>query len=120
VRIAAAEYTDVSALTTALAGAHVVISTVSVIAIDAQVHIAQAAKAAGAQVFIPSEFGGPTENLKDSQLGLKGALHTKLREVGPPLLLVYTGPFSDMMWIECVVFFVFFGVSVWLIGSPAS
>jgi predicted dinucleotide-utilizing enzyme len=101
-RIAAAEYTDVSALTTALGGVHVVISTVSAFALDSQVHIAQAAKAAGAQVFIPSEFGGPTEHLKDNQLGLKGALHAKLREVGPPLLLVYTGPFSDAMWIDFV------------------
>jgi hypothetical protein len=95
---------------------HVVISTVSAFALDSQVHIAQAAKAAGAQVFIPSEFGGPTEHLKDNQLGLKGALHAKLREVGPPLLLVYTGPFSDAMWIECVAFFVFLFVSVWLNG----
>ncbi|KAH9032463.1 NAD-P-binding protein [Lactarius pseudohatsudake] len=98
-RIAAAEYTDVSALTTALGGAHVVISTVSLIVIDAQVPIAQAAKAAGARVFIPSEFGGPTDRLNDSLLGLKGALHAKLREVGPPLLLVYTGPTADTSWV---------------------
>ncbi|KAI9437594.1 NAD-P-binding protein [Lactarius indigo] len=102
VRITVAEFTDVPALTTALAGAHVVISTISTFAIDAQVHIAQAAKAAGAEAFIPSEFGGPTENLKDNTLGIKGAIHTKLREVGPPLLLVYTGPFSDMLWIDLV------------------
>ena len=103
-RIATAEYTDISALTTALGGTHVVISTVTVVAIASQVHIAQAAKAAGAQVFIPSEFGGPTEHLNDKQLGLKSALHAKLREVGPPLLLVYTGAFSDSLWIECVAF----------------
>ncbi|KAH9055465.1 NAD-P-binding protein [Lactarius vividus] len=102
VRIAAAEYTDVSALTIALSGAHVVISTISAFALDSQVQIAQAAKAAGAQAFIPSEFGGPTEHLKDNVLGAKGALHAKLREVGPPLLLVYTGPFSDMLWIDLV------------------
>lgn len=101
-RIAAAEFDDVPALTTALAGVHVVISTVAATVVDVQVHIAQAAKAAGVHVFIPSEFGGPTAGLKDNVLGVKGALHTKLREVGPPLLLVYTGPFSDMLWIELV------------------
>jgi len=97
VRIASAEYTDVPALTTALAGVHVVISTISLMAIDVQVPIAQAAKAAGASVFLPSEFGGPTENLQ-GLLGGKGTLHAKLREVGPPLLLVYTGPFADYSW----------------------
>jgi uncharacterized protein YbjT (DUF2867 family) len=97
VHIASAEYTDVPALTTVLAGAHVVISTISLMAIDSQVPIAQAAKAAGASLFLPSEFGGPTENLQ-GLLGAKGALHAKLREVGPPLLLVYNGPFADYTW----------------------
>ncbi|KAH9055456.1 NAD-P-binding protein [Lactarius vividus] len=102
VRIAAAEFTDVPALTMALAGAHVVISTISLTVVDLQVHIAQAAKAAGAHVFVPSEFGGPTDHLNDSLLGVKGALHAKLREVGPPLLLVYTGPFADVSWLGIV------------------
>ena len=62
-------------------------------------HISQAAKATGAQVFIPGEFGGPMEHLNDKELGLKRALHAKLREVGPPLLLVYTGASSDSLWI---------------------
>ncbi|KAH9039848.1 hypothetical protein EDB85DRAFT_2140965 [Lactarius pseudohatsudake] len=57
VRIAAADFTDVSALTTALG---------------------------------------------DAQLGLKGALQAKLREVGPPLLLVYTGTFADIPWTGIV------------------
>jgi hypothetical protein len=70
-------------------------------AVDVQVPIAQAAKAAGASVFVPSEFGGPTENLQ-GLLGVKGALHAKLREVGPPLLLVYNGPFADYSWNEYV------------------
>jgi uncharacterized protein YbjT (DUF2867 family) len=97
VRIAAAEYTDVPALTAALAGTDVVISTISFFAIDAQVPIAEAAKAAGAKLFLPSEFGGPTENVP-GVFAAKGALHAKLREVGPPQLLVYTGPFSDYSW----------------------
>jgi hypothetical protein len=106
VHIASAEYTDVPALTTVLAGTHVVISTISLMAIDAQVPIAQAAKAAGASLFLPSEFGGPTENLQ-GLLGAKSALHAKLREVGPPLLLVYNGPFADYSWDECARFTVF-------------
>jgi hypothetical protein len=78
---------------------HVVISTINLAALDAQVAIAQAAKAAGVSLFIPSEFGGPTDGLRpESLLGVKGALHAKLREVGPPLLLVYTGPFADYSW----------------------
>ena len=87
-------------LTTTLAGVHVVVmSTISLMAINAQVPIAQSAKAAGASVFIPSAFGGPTDNLQ-GLLG-KGALHAKLCEVGPPLLLVYTGPFADYSWGAC-------------------
>ena len=85
------------ALTTVLAGTHVVISTISLMAIETQVPIAQAAKAAGASLFLPSEFGGPTENLQ-GLLGAKSALHAKLRSVGPPLLLVYNGPFADYSW----------------------
>ncbi len=100
-RIVSAEFTDVRALTAALAGAHVVISTVNVFVIDVQVPIAEAAKAAGAQLFLPSEFGGVTDNLEGA-LGAKGALHAKLREVGPPQLLVYSGPFADFSWIEWV------------------
>jgi len=94
VHIRAAEYTDVPALTSALTGTHVVISTISFMAIDAQVHIAQAAKAAGASLFLPSEFGGQTDS-QQGLFGAKGGLHAKLREVGPPQLLVYTGPFAD-------------------------
>ena len=101
VRLASAEYTDVPALTSALAGAHVVISTISLMAIDAQVPIAQAARTAGANLFVPSEFGMPTEGL-EGLLGGKGAQHAKLREVGPPLLLVYTGPFADYSWSQYV------------------
>ncbi|KAI0284500.1 NAD-P-binding protein [Russula brevipes] len=101
VRIATAEFTDVPALTTALAGTHVVISTISLLAVDIQVPVAQAAKAAGASLFLPSEYGGPTNNLQ-GLLGIKGALHAKLREVGPPLLLVYTGPFADYSWGQIV------------------
>ncbi|KAH9993632.1 NAD-P-binding protein [Russula vinacea] len=101
VRIASAEFTDVPALTAALAGAHVVISTISLFAIDAQVPIAEAAKAAGASLFVPSEFGGPTDNL-EGVFGAKGTLHAKLREVGPPLVLVYSGPFADYSWGQIV------------------
>lgn len=97
VRIASAEFTDVPALTAALAGTHVVISTISLFAIDAQVPIAEAAKAARASLFIPSEFGGPTDKIQGI-FAAKGALHAKLREVGPPVLLVYTGPFADYSW----------------------
>jgi len=93
----------VSALTKALAGAHVVISTITLTAIDAQVTVAEAAKAAGASVFVPSEYGGPTENLP-GPLGAKGTLQTKLREVGPPILPVYSGPFADFAWIPYVFF----------------
>jgi uncharacterized protein YbjT (DUF2867 family) len=101
VRIASAEYTDVPALTAALAGVHVVISTISLFGIDAQVPVAEAAKAAGASVFIPSEFGGPTDNLQ-GVFGTKSTLRAKLREVGPPLLVVYTGPFADYSWGQYV------------------
>jgi uncharacterized protein YbjT (DUF2867 family) len=97
VRIVTAEYTDVPALTAAFAGTHVVISTISLFAIDSQVPMAEAAKAAGAKLFLPSEFGGPTDN-QLGVFGAKGALHAKLREVGPPELLVYTSSFSDYSW----------------------
>jgi hypothetical protein len=89
----------VPALTTALADAPVVISTTSLMALDAQVPVAQAAKAAGVSLFLLSEYGGPTDNLEGLQLW----------EVGPPLLLVYTGPFADyVVTTQCVPFMVSF------------
>lgn len=97
VRVVTSEYTDVPALTAAFTGTHVIISTISLFAIDAQVPMAEAAKAAGAKLFLPSEFGGPTDS-QQGVFGAKGALHAKLREVGPPELIVYTSSFADYSW----------------------
>jgi hypothetical protein len=101
--IASAEYTDMPALTAALADMHTVIPTTGLTALDAQVPVAQAAKATGATLFLLGEYGGPTDSLR-GLLGTKGMLQDKLREVGPPLLLVYMGPFAGYSWSQRVPF----------------
>jgi hypothetical protein len=81
-----------------LTGVDVVISTIAWTAIDVQPKLAEAAKEAGVQLFIPSEFGGPTEGETEGYLGAKAKIHGQLKAIGIPYALFYTGGFSDCLW----------------------
>jgi hypothetical protein len=75
-----------------------VISTISGHGLDTQVPLAVAAKAAGVKLFVPSEFGNNTDDVKDGMLAAKTAVVSKLKEIGLPYTSYYTGPFSDFLW----------------------
>ena len=96
------DYSNEESLKHALAGVHVVISTVYIMALDVQVKIAAAAKDAGVKLFVPSEFGGiwseNTEGLYAAKVGTKN----QLKALGMPYAAFYTGSFLDMAWIPCV------------------
>ena len=92
------DYSKDDSIKQALAGVHVVISTIQAQAIDAQMKIAAAAKEVGVQLFCPSEFGGISENETEG----KAAVQEKLKAMGLPYAAFYNGPFSDMAWMPYV------------------
>ncbi|TFY63177.1 hypothetical protein EVG20_g6417 [Dentipellis fragilis] len=101
-KVAPVDYTSKDALTAALSGVDVVISTFSPTGFEAQENVAVAAKAAGVRLFVPSEFGNPTEGIKEGLLAVKSRFHARLRELGLPSLLVFNGPFTDYIFVPFV------------------
>lgn len=68
-----------------------------------QLPLADAAKSAGVKLFVPTEFGNPTDDpstiSEKSPLAVKVATHKKLRELGLPYALFFTGPFTDFCFV---------------------
>jgi len=91
------DYTVPDTLVAALANTDVVISTLGRPAFDLQETLARAAKTAGVKLFVPSEFGNPTEGREDSWFAQKNAQRLKLKEIGMPYALFYNGPFPDFV-----------------------
>ena len=96
------DYSNHTSIKQALTGVHVVISTVAGAALDVQEKIAAAAKEAGVELFVPSEFGGVTEGETEGWFGAKGNIQAQLKALGMPYALFYTGPFADYIWTSCV------------------
>ncbi|VDC05070.1 unnamed protein product [Peniophora sp. CBMAI 1063] len=94
------DYHSTPEVSKALAGIDVVISTVGHAALfDVQVPIAKAAKEAGVQLFVPSEFASPTDNATEGFFAAKAALVKQIRDdVGIPTAVFFTGGFSDTIW----------------------
>lgn len=92
------DYSHPAELEEALKGVEVIISTVGPGGLESQVSLAQAARKAGVQLFVPSEFGNPTNGIKDesSPLFVKKKVQDSLKATGMPYLLVFNGPFADM------------------------
>ena len=67
------DYTDKAAVSSALRahGVQVVISAIAFIALNGQTPLADAAKDAGVELFVPSEFGMPTEGGKEGHMVIK-------------------------------------------------
>ena len=81
--IATVDYTDATALASILEkhNVEVVISALAYGALAAQRHIADAAKEAGVKLFVPSEYGMPTEGGKDGHLVIKSEFAGKFATV---------------------------------------
>ncbi|KAF7306430.1 NmrA domain-containing protein [Mycena indigotica] len=75
----------------------VVISTLGMQAIAAQTPLIEAAKEAGIKLFVPSEFGFPTEGHTSGLLAEKYEISELLKRVGIPSLRIYTGMFMDFI-----------------------
>ena len=77
----------------------VVISTIAGVALDVQPRIGEAAKEVGVKLFVPSEFGAPTEGETEGYSGAKANIQEQLKAIGIPYALFYTGGFSDYIWV---------------------
>jgi NmrA-like family len=80
----------------------VVICTISGEVIDLQRIIIEAAKEAGVQLFLPSEFGGATEGETEGVFGEKADIQRLLVDLDLPYAAFYTGPFADYLWASSV------------------
>ncbi|TDH74095.1 hypothetical protein CCR75_002591 [Bremia lactucae] len=85
-------YDDVSAVTKALSGSEVVISTVAAYNIDVQKLIIPAAKAAGIHLFVPAEYG---VTVTEGPNVVKKEVQDLLTQHEIPFTIFYTGLFSE-------------------------
>lgn len=99
-KVVAVDYADAAGLADALRGVEVVISTLSGDGWAIQPALADAAKAAGVKLFVPSEFGTATEGLGPDVpiLGDKAKLHAHLESIGLPYARFYTGMWPSTLF----------------------
>ena len=98
-RLIAVDYSNKESIKKALTRVDVVISTIAAPALAVQPRIAEAAKEVGVKLFVPSEFGGPTEGVTEGLFGAKGNIQEQLKTIGIPYALFFTGPFADYIWV---------------------
>ncbi|KAF9221144.1 NAD(P)-binding protein [Gyrodon lividus] len=99
VKVIPVDYSDVNAVTAVLKehSVDVFISTIGGGGFATQIPLADAAKAAAVKLFVPSEFGVPTEGAKEGLWGIKNQVAIHLNSIGLPSLRLYTGAFIE--WI---------------------
>ena len=68
-------------------------------ALDLQPGIAEAAKEVGVKLFVPSEFGGPTEGATGGLISTKTGIREQLKAIGIPYAVFWTGGFADYLWV---------------------
>ncbi|KAF9243759.1 hypothetical protein BU15DRAFT_42583 [Melanogaster broomeanus] len=97
VEVVQVDYADISTVTDALKehSIEVLISTLSGEGLAAQIPLADAAKAAGVQLYVPSEFGAPTEGAQEWMWGAKNKTAVYSKSIGLPSLRLYTGLFPE-------------------------
>ncbi|KAG1798782.1 NAD(P)-binding protein [Suillus variegatus] len=98
-KIATADYADVKAVASILREnkTQVVISALAYGALSSQSTLADAAKEAGVKLFVPSEFGMPTEGGKAAHTVTKSQFADYLKSSGIPSLRIYTGMFMEFI-----------------------
>ncbi|KAJ7827597.1 hypothetical protein B0H13DRAFT_1656834 [Mycena leptocephala] len=78
----------------------VVLSTVTGHAIGAQKSLIEAAKAANIKLFVPSEYGVPTEGLNEGTWAEKNQIAEQLKSAGIPSLRIYNGLLTEYIpWL---------------------
>ncbi|KAJ6487750.1 hypothetical protein C8R45DRAFT_827451 [Mycena sanguinolenta] len=78
----------------------VVLSTITTTAAAAQKSLVDGAKLAGVKLFLPSEYGSPTEGHTEGPLGAKSEIAAYLKSVGIPSTRIYSGLFIEFIpWL---------------------
>ncbi|KAJ7657487.1 hypothetical protein B0H17DRAFT_1213527 [Mycena rosella] len=78
----------------------VVLSAITGNAIGAQKSLIEAAKAANIKLFVPSEYGVPTEGLNEGVWAEKNQIAKQLKSAGIPSLRIYNGIFTEYIpWL---------------------
>ena len=75
----------------------VIVSTLGGEGLALQLPLALAAKEAGVKLFAPSEFSLPTDELTEEAFQSKNVFKAKLKEIGLPSTVYYTGLFTDFV-----------------------
>ncbi|KAH7883987.1 hypothetical protein F5I97DRAFT_1813796 [Phlebopus sp. FC_14] len=104
-KIATVDYTNVEAVTSVLSEnkVEVMISALAYGALPAQRPLADAAKEAGVKLFVPSEYGMPTEGGKEGHLAIKSEFADYVKSLGIPVMRVYNGMFIEFIpWLTGV------------------
>ncbi|KAJ7275601.1 hypothetical protein C8J57DRAFT_1311173 [Mycena rebaudengoi] len=102
VKTATVDTADVNAVAAVLRQhkVEVVLSTIAASAGAAQLVLADAGKLAGVKLFVPSEYGVPTEGQKHGLLALKDQVAAHLRTIGILSIRIYTGLFIEFIpWL---------------------
>ncbi|KAJ6577400.1 hypothetical protein B0H19DRAFT_1119648 [Mycena capillaripes] len=99
VQIAEVDYTDSAAVAEVFKkhNVDVVLSTITTTATAAQRPLVDAAKLAGIKLFVPSEYGCPTDGQTEGLLGAKNEIAAYLKSLNIPSARVYTGSFIEFI-----------------------
>ncbi|KAF8207136.1 serine carboxypeptidase S28-domain-containing protein [Mycena galopus ATCC 62051] len=73
----------------------VVLSTLTTAAVVAQRSLVDAAKLAAVKLFVPSEYGIPTDGHTEGPLAAKNEIAAYLKSLNIPSTRIYTGPFIE-------------------------
>ncbi|KDQ58343.1 hypothetical protein JAAARDRAFT_206289 [Jaapia argillacea MUCL 33604] len=94
-KIAPVDYSTPSSLAKALDGIDVVISALGGVASASEGPLIEEAKKAGVKLFVPSDYGIPTDRHTEGPFSRKVAVHKKLKEIDLPYSAFHNGPWSD-------------------------
>lgn len=96
------DYSSPNTLNAALQNIDVVIAAVTVTpdALNSQIPLANAAKAAGVKLFVPSEFGNPTAGKTGGMWSIKDAIKKYLLTIDLPYAQFFNGAFIDWFLIN--------------------
>ncbi|KAG5654051.1 hypothetical protein H0H81_007777 [Sphagnurus paluster] len=97
VKVASVDYGDNTAIIRVLEEHHVqvIISALGTGGLSVQNAIADASKAAGVKLFVPSEFGLPTEGAVDGVFAVKNKSAEYIQSIGVPTARFYNGFFTE-------------------------
>ncbi|KAJ7144903.1 hypothetical protein C8R43DRAFT_1198192 [Mycena crocata] len=102
VTVAQVDFTDAAEVAAVLQKhqVDVVLSTITTMASGAQKPLVDAAKLANVKLFVPAEYGAPTDGHTDGPLGDKKKTAEYLKSVGIPSVRIFTGPFIEIVpWL---------------------